>query len=137
MELRPGRAFLVVADAGIDQNGVAAGPHDKAVKAENQLAGARFEEARAEQVRVFGNHGGVEIRKELRRVEKGTLVVGDAVHFETADADGLHLSSLGELWIGRSSLDCSAPPSALPSGIGVRDHCSAGAGPIRSPGAIP
>src|SRR5205085_107646 len=96
MELRPRRPLLVVADAGNDQDRVAAGPHDEAVKAEDQFAGSRLEQARAEQGCVFANHGGIKIREEIGRIEKWTFIVGDAIDLECTDADGLHLSSLGE-----------------------------------------
>ena len=48
VELRSRRALLVIADAGIDEDGVTAGAHDKAVEAEHQLISSRFEQRRAE-----------------------------------------------------------------------------------------
>ena len=44
VELRPGRTLLVIADTGIDQDRVMAGFDDKAVEAEDQLAGARLDQ---------------------------------------------------------------------------------------------
>ncbi len=70
------------------------GAHDEAVKAEDQFAGPGFEEARTQQLGVGAHHLRVEIRKEIARVKKRTLVIGDAGDLEIADADGLHLSSL-------------------------------------------
>ncbi|TMK29923.1 MAG: hypothetical protein E6G69_11010 [Alphaproteobacteria bacterium] len=93
MELRPGGALLVVADAGIDQDRVAAGFDDKAVKAEDQLAGARLNQPRAQQRRILLDHRRVEIREEVARGEERALIIGDAGNFEIADPGGLHLSS--------------------------------------------
>ncbi len=121
VELRPGRAFLVVADARIDEDRVMPGAHHKAVKAEDQLAGARFEKARAQERGVGAHHLGVEIGEEIGRVEKRTLVIGDAVDLEIADAEGLHLSSLVAVEDGvRPAVDCSAAPPGGKS----RNRCS-------------
>src|SRR5271156_4034277 len=118
MELRPRRAFLVVADAAVDQDRVMPGAHDKAVKAEDQFAGRRIEQAWTQERGVGAHHLGVEIGKERGRVEKRTLVIGDARDLEIADADGLHLSSLAEM-----DLDCSALRPAIPSAITLAGHC--------------
>jgi hypothetical protein len=48
MKLRPGRTLLVVAEAGIDQDRVVAGFYNEAVKAEEQLAGRRIDQPRAD-----------------------------------------------------------------------------------------
>jgi hypothetical protein len=93
VELRPARAFLVVADAGVDQDRVPAGAHDEAVKAEDQPAGFRIEQAWTEQIGVFLDDGRIEIRKEFGRIEKRSLVIGNAADLEIADANGLHGSS--------------------------------------------
>ena len=94
VELRPRRPLLVVAEASIDQDRVPPGAHDEAVKAEDQFAGRGIDEARTQQLGVGAHHSGIEIGKEIARVEKRTLVIGDAGDLEIADADGLHLSSL-------------------------------------------
>ena len=93
VELRPGGALLVVADAGVDQDRVPAGFDDKAVKAEDQLAGARLNQPRAQQRRILLDHRRVEIREEVARGEERALIIGDAGNFEIADPGGLHLSS--------------------------------------------
>jgi hypothetical protein len=46
VELRPGRALLVVADTAVDQDRVMPGFDDKAVEAEDQLAGSRLDQPR-------------------------------------------------------------------------------------------
>ena len=71
-----------------------AGFDHEAVKAEDQLAGARLDQPRTQQRRMFLDHGRVEIGKELARGEERALVIGDAGDLEIADAGGLHLSSL-------------------------------------------
>ncbi len=73
-----------------------AGFDHEAVKAEDQLAGARLDQPRTEQRRMFLDHRRVEIGKELARGEKRALVIGDAGDLEIADAGGLHLSSLAK-----------------------------------------
>ena len=93
VELRPRRALLVVAEAGIDQDGVAAGPDDERVEAEDQLAGRRIDEPRSRHVRVLPQHCRVEIGKEGRRLYERPLELGDALHLESADARRIHITS--------------------------------------------
>src|SRR5882672_2426560 len=70
MKLRPRRALLVIAEAGIDQDRVTSGLDDKGMKAEDQLAAAWLDQLWPEQIGVGQPDFGVEIGKELRRGEE-------------------------------------------------------------------
>jgi hypothetical protein len=131
VELRPARALLVVADAGVDQDRVASGTDDEAVKAEDQLAGARLDQPRSQQRLIVLDHRRVEIGKELARGEKRALVIGNAGNLERADAGGLHASSLPS--DNDADPDCSLARVRLASAgrAGEQRRCSAIAGSVR------
>ena len=95
VELRPGRALLVVADAGVDQHRVAPGLDDEAVKAEHQFAGRRIDQPiGAEQVAVGPHDFGIEVGEEFLGREERAFVIGDAGDLEAADPGGLHGAAL-------------------------------------------
>ena len=90
VELWPGRALLVVAEAGIDQDRVVRGLDHKTVKAEHELTGRRIDQPRTGHVRVGLQYLRVEIREEILGADKRALVLGDAPHLEIADPRDLH-----------------------------------------------
>src|SRR5579884_1048106 len=88
--LRPGRAVLVVADAGVDQDRVARRPDDEAVKAEHELAAHRIDQLRPQQRLVLAQYLRVEIREELGWIESGAAEIRDAADLELADTGWFH-----------------------------------------------
>ena len=65
MELRSRRALLVVAEAGINQDRVAPGLDDKAVEAEEKVAGRRIDQLCAGVVGVLVDRLRIEIGEEV------------------------------------------------------------------------
>ena len=67
------------------------GPDDKAVKAEEKLAGRRIDQLGAEMVGVCPYDLGVEIGEESFRSDERPLILGNAMDLEIADPRELHL----------------------------------------------
>src|SRR5262249_55082153 len=93
MKLRAGRALLVVAETGIDQDRMVPGLYDKAVEAEEQVTGRPIDQPRAEMIGARPYHLRVEIGKKRLGGDEGALVFGNPVNLEIPDARLLHLPS--------------------------------------------
>src|SRR5258707_14767527 len=72
---------------------MAAGFHNEAVKAEEQLAGRRIDQPRAEMIGIRADHLRVEVRKEVLWSYERPLIFGDAMDLEIPNPRELHLPS--------------------------------------------
>src|SRR6267154_516994 len=70
---------------------MAAGFHNEAVKAEEQLAGRPIDQPRAEMFGIRADHLRVEVRKEVLRGYERPLIFGDAMYLEIPNPRDLHL----------------------------------------------
>jgi len=94
VELRPRRAFLVVAEAAVDQIRVLAGFDDEGVKAEHQLGAAGLDQLRSSRSALARTTSGSKSGKELRRGKERPL---DSRHRD-------------ELRIADAGVDCISSP---------------------------
>ena len=93
MELRPGRTFLVVAEAGIDQDRMMSGLDDETMEAEEKIAGRPVDQPGAGVIGVRSHGLLVEIGKKRLGGNERPLIFGDAMNLEISDTRDLHLSS--------------------------------------------
>src|SRR4030095_3219662 len=93
VKLRPGRALLVIAEAGIDEDGVTSRLHDEAVKTEDELARRRVDQPGSRHVRGGAQYIRIEIGKENVGGNERPFELGDALYLEIADERGWHFFS--------------------------------------------
>ena len=77
----------MIADAGIDKDGVMRRLDAIALHAQNDLAGGRIDVGRLEPLSVFGELLRAQRWKERRRIEERPLLFEDAVNRDGAEGD--------------------------------------------------